>query len=205
MATSPISPDRGGSLSDIELVDRLLNAVPGAFDQFYKRHSQLVYHCIRSRADARDVEDIFQGFFERLVARDYRPLRLWQRGTSLPIYLSAVVRNFVIDCYRSKKRKEDAIGGTMELDAVSLPQEESITAYTFLKELRRLGIQAWAGLDIRDRALICDKLHRDRSNEDIAKRVQLSAGALRTAMSRAQARLLAALRHLAPEFFPGSS
>jgi DNA-directed RNA polymerase specialized sigma24 family protein len=98
----------GNDYSDIELVDRLLRGVPGAFDLFYRRHERLIYHCIRRRADAADVSDLFQSFFERLVERDYRVLKLWQRGTSLPIYLSTVVRNFVIDFHRARSAGEKA-------------------------------------------------------------------------------------------------
>ena len=188
--------------SDIELVDNVLRRAPGAVEALYRRHSQLIYHCIRSRADAQDVDDIFQGFFERLARRDYRILQLWQRGTSLPMYLAKVIRNFVIDFHRARRVREEAVGGTMELEPLSGPQDESITAATHLKELRKAGIQAWAVLDARDRKLICDRLHRDLDNEAIAGRLQLSAGALRTAMSRAQSRYLSQVRQLAPEFFP---
>ena len=129
-------------------------------------------------------------------------MQLWQRGTSLPIYLSRVVRNFVVDVHRGKRRREEAVGGSQELEPLTDAEPETITAATHLKELRKIGIQAWATLDIRDRRLVCDRLHRDLDNEAIAQRLQLSAGTLRTAMSRAQSRYLAAVRQRAPEFFP---
>jgi RNA polymerase sigma factor (sigma-70 family) len=188
--------------SDIELVDAILRAAPGAFEAFYARHGQVIYHCIRARADRQDVDDIFQAFFERLTKHNFRPLQLWQRGTSLPIYLSRVVRNFVIDVHRGKSRREEAVGGSQELEPLTDAEPETITAATHLKELRKIGIQAWATLDLRDRRLVCDRLHRDLDNEAIAQRLQLSAGTLRTAMSRAQSRYLAAVRVRAPEFFP---
>jgi RNA polymerase sigma factor (sigma-70 family) len=194
----------GDELSDVELVDLVLRGDPGAFRRFYQRHSQLVYGCIRKRANAADVDDVFQAFFERLVAKEYRALQLWQRGTSLPIYLAKVVRNFVIDFYRAKRFREEAIGGPAELEALLDPQEETLSLEGHLNELRRFGIKAWAGLDSRDRAMICDRFHRDRTNDEIARRFQLTPGALRTALSRAQARLLAALKTVAPEFFPDS-
>ena len=90
-------------LSDIELVDNVLRGAPGAVESFYQRHSQLIYHCIRSRADRQDVDDVFQAFFERLMKNDYRVLALWQRGSSLPVYLSSVIRNFVIDFHRGRR------------------------------------------------------------------------------------------------------
>jgi len=189
-------------LSDIELVDNVLQGTPAAVEAFYRRHSQLIYHCIRSRADRQDVDDIFQAFFERLVKREYRVLQLWQRGTSLPMYLSKVVRNFVIDFHSAKRLREEAVGGTTELEPLSESQAETITTSSHLKELRHIGIRAWGVLEPRDRRLICDRLHRDLDNDAIARRLQLAAGTLRTAMSRAQSRYLAEVRRRAPEFFP---
>ncbi len=191
-------------LSDVELVDLVLRGDPGAFRRFYQRHSQLVYGCIRKRANAADVDDVFQAFFERLLAKEYRALQLWQRGTSLPIYLAKVVRNFVIDFYRAKQFREEAVGGPAEMEEMLAPQEETLSLAAQLNELRRLGIEAWAMLDKRDRAMICDRFHRDRTNDEIARRFQLAPGALRTALSRAQARLLKELKAVAPEFFPDS-
>ena len=198
----PRAPAAAAEPSDIELVDSVLRAAPGAVEAFYRRHGQLVYHCIRARADGQDVDDIFQAFFERLMARDYRVLRLWQRGTSLPVYLARVVRNFTIDFHRARRRREESVGGAAELEPLSAPEPETLSAANHLKELRRIGIRAWAGLEPRDRRLICDRLHRDLDNETIARRLNVSAGTLRTAMSRAQARYLALVRRRAPEFFP---
>ena len=191
-------------ISDVELVDLVVRGHPGAFRRFYQRHSQLIYGCVRKRANPADVDDVFQAFFERLAAKQYRPLQMWQRGTSLPIYLAKVVRNFVVDFYRAKRSREEAIGGAAEIDALLDPEDETLSLKGHLRELRRLGIQAWAALDKRDRAIICERFHRDRTNDEMAERFQLAAGALRTALSRAQARLLNGLKILAPEFFPDS-
>lgn len=198
---SPIRPD-SNNLSDVELVDRLIRGAGGAFDLFYQRHHRLIFHCIRARADAADVNDVFQSFFERLVERDYHVLKLWQRSASLPIYLSRVVRNFVIDFHRTKHKRETSVGGLAELEFISPSENETVTTGLILKELRKKGIEAWSKLDFRDRILICGKFHRDTSNAALAERLELSAGALRTALSRAQAKLLAGLQILAPEYFP---
>lgn len=193
---------RESDLSDIELVDQVIQGVSGAFDRFYRRHHQLIVHCIRARAGGADVNDIFQSFFERLIDRDYHVLKLWQRGTSLPIYLSVVVRNFVFDFHRSRRKRETSVGGLAELETFSSPENETISTSLMLKGLRKRGVQAWSKLEARDRILVCGKFHRDASNEDLAARLNLSAGAIRTALSRAQVRLLAELRKLAPEYFP---
>ncbi len=201
-------------LSDLELVDRLLHGTPDAFEMFYRRHQRLIYHCVRASADAMDVEDLVHGWFERLLAQDYRMLRLWQRGTSLPLYLSRVIRNFVIDFYRAKRSREktaDAVARLALIDRPPLkegtmagapPRVEDITPALELRDLRRLGLQVWASLDRRDRFLVCGKLHRELSHHELATRLGLTEGALRTALSRAQSRLLAGLKIKAPEYFP---
>ena len=196
------APAPSADLSDIQLVDNVLRGAPGAFEALYRRHSRVIYHCIRARTDGQDADDILQAFFERLLKSNFRALQLWQRGSSLPVYLSKVVRNFVTDFHRARRHREEAVGGDTELEPLAESQGETITAATHLKELRHVGVRAWAVLEARDRRLICDRLHRDLDNEAIADRLQLSVGALRTAMSRAQARYLAQVRQLAPEFFP---
>jgi RNA polymerase sigma factor (sigma-70 family) len=203
-AGSP-TPGGGAELTDLELVDRVLRGARGAFEQFYQRHHRLIYHCIRVRADAADVNDVFQAFFERLIEREYHVLKMWQRGTSLPIYLSKVVRNFVIDFHRAKRKREQGVGGLAEIEPLTPGQDETVTTRIMLKELRRKGIEAWSMLEPRDRFLVCGKFHRQLSNEELATRLSLSVGTLRTALSRAQARLLETLRSLVPEYFPNEA
>lgn len=189
--------------TDIELVDHVVGGTAGATEEFYRRHGRLIYHCIRVRADRQDVDDLFQAFFERLIRLDWRPLRLWQRGTSLPIYLAAVVRNFVIDFHRARRWREQPAGSVTDMAPLLDRLAEAPAEAGQLRELRRLAIRAWACLERRDRQLVCDKFHRDLDNQAMAVRLHLSAGALRTALSRAQARFLGRLADLAPEFFPG--
>ena len=193
----PVAPP-----SDVDLVDSLLRGERGAVETFYERHGKLIHHCIRARAGTQDADDIFQAFFERLVRSEYRALRLWQRGTSLPVYLARVIRNFVTDVHRARRFREEPVGGSLELDPLAGGQGETVSTATHLRELRRIGVAAWAVLESRDRRLVCDRLHRDLDNETIAGRLNLSPGTLRTAMSRAQARYLAEVRRRAPEFFP---
>jgi RNA polymerase sigma factor (sigma-70 family) len=214
MPAKPSTPMEGNDLSDIELVERLLRGAPGAFDTFYRRHKRLIYHCIRARADLMDADDLLHSFFERLIEGDYHILKLWQRGTSLPIYLSRVIRNFVIDFQRARQSRAKTVGVLAEQMLIDLPlvkegttsgaplRAEEITSAIELRELRRLGLQAWAQLDPRDRFLVCSKLHRELGNEIMARRLEMTEGALRTALSRAQGRLLARLKITAPEYFP---
>ena len=191
----------GPEWTDGELVDRLVAGDRLAREVFHRRHGQLIYHCIRARARPQDADDLFQAFFERLLRQDWRALRLWRRGSSLPVYLAAVVRNFVTDFHRARHHREQPAGAAVDLEPLLDATAAPPSAAAQQRELRRLGIRAWAGLEPRDRQLVCGKLHRDLDNLVLADRLALSAGALRTALSRAQARFLARLRAAAPEFF----
>ncbi|MFO1079284.1 MAG: sigma-70 family RNA polymerase sigma factor [Reyranellaceae bacterium] len=187
--------------TDGELVDRLVAGDRRAHELFHQRHGRLIYHCIRARAPAQDADDLFQSFFERLLRQEWHALRLWRRGSSLPVYLAAVVRNFVTDFHRARHHRERPAGMAADLEPLLDGAAAPASAGAQQRELRRLGIRAWAGLEPRDRELVCGKLHRDLDNPVLADRLALSAGALRTALSRAQARFLARLRETAPEFF----
>ena len=66
----PEAPAQPAQLSDIELVDAVLRGAPGAVEAFYRRHSRLIYHCIRARADRQDVDDIFQATVVRRSPQD---------------------------------------------------------------------------------------------------------------------------------------
>jgi DNA-directed RNA polymerase specialized sigma24 family protein len=76
------APLPSADLSDIQLVDNVLRGAPGAFETFYRRHSRVIYHCIRARTDGQDADDILQAFFERLLKSNFRALQLWQRGST---------------------------------------------------------------------------------------------------------------------------
>jgi RNA polymerase sigma factor (sigma-70 family) len=173
------------------------------------------------------ADDLLQSFFLRLIEGNYHILKLWQRGTSLPIYLARVIRNFLIDSHRTKRSQQkmkDALEGLARIDTPLVEKNsaagmdglhhilgtssgaplraEEITPGIELRELKRLGLEAWADLEVRDRFLTCGKFHRELSNESMAERLMLTEGALRTALSRAQGRLLAGLKMRAPEYFP---
>jgi len=135
------------------------------------------------------------------VERDYRVLRLWQRGSSLKLYLSRVIRNFVVDFQRKKHGREIPVGGLTELEPYEPEGEETVGTALVLEQLRKVALQAKAMLDERDRLLVCWKFYRDLTNEEMAEQLDLTGGALRTALSRAQGRWLAILKTLAPEFF----
>lgn len=187
--------------SDIELIDRLLRGEPGAFEGFYKRYNRLIYHCIRRRAHAPDVDDIFQRFFEFLVKTDYRALRLWQRRSKLSLYLSIVVKNFVVSALRKKPRRETPEGGLSDLERYEPAEEETLTTAIILRQLRGVGLQAWAKLAWRDKRLICWKFHRGVTNEVMAERLNLTNGAQRKALFDAVKKWLIILERLAPEYF----
>src|SRR5262249_34045911 len=94
--------------------------------------------------------------------------RLWQRGSSLPIYLSRVISNFVVDFHRKKRWRETPVGDPPEPE----PHEPEGETAIVLKQLRKVALKAWAKLDSRDRFLICGKFHRELTNETNGRTIE---------------------------------
>jgi RNA polymerase sigma factor (sigma-70 family) len=192
-------------LSDVVLVDRVLSGQPGAFETFYERYSRLIYACVAKRVSPSDKDDVTQDFFERLAANGFRMLAAWQRGRPLAVFLAVAVRNHTTDFLRRRGRQTrhlddrdvmDVQEGDFSTHTAALEQESGSEA----RELRRLSLRACGALEPRDRRLLRLKLLTDLPADKIAEGMQMTPGATRTGISRAQARLVAGLGRLAPEY-----
>lgn len=210
-------------LSDVELVNQLVEGKQAAFPIFYARYARLIRHCITKRTHL-EADDLMQDFFVKLQANKYRALDGWNRVTPLTNYISFIVKNFVIDEYRRScgrrppnrmetvrdwmRRVILGSGRTGEEDTGEDDSEQVSDwhappdARLERLALRRKGVEAWARLSSpRDRRLICGKFHRDTPAEQAALVEGLSSGTFRKAVFDAQKRYMALLRNVAPEFF----
>lgn len=194
--------------SDIELVERVITGKTGAFEAFYRRYSRLIQATVRKRLGPHypraDSDDLVSDFFVKCADDQFRFLRMWQRGSSLGIYLAVSVRNFVSDYKRKSFRadtfKEDPNLADWVKDRFWTPSPaDGREVY----ELRRVMTRACRQIkQSRSRILLRLKLLKQLPNDAIAYKVQMTEGAARTAISRAKSDLLTELRRLVPEYFP---
>jgi len=101
---------------DRQLLDRCLNREPGAWNDFVDRYMGLIYHVIQHVSHGRslvltadDVEDLAAEIFLEIVKDEYRVLRQYKGGASLPTYLTVVARRI---CVREvvKRHREAELG-----------------------------------------------------------------------------------------------
>lgn len=194
--------------SDIELVEHVIAGKAGAFEAFYRRYGRLIQDGVRKRLAGTyasgQVEDVVGDFFVKLVRDQYRLLQAWQRGSSLRIFLSVVVRNHAVD-HLKKNTRSNELRRDVELADWFDPDQlwaETPAHGLGVRQLRRAVATACHRLTPpRSRLLLRLKLVRQMANDDIARRVQMTEGAARTAISRAKSDLLTELRRLVPEYF----
>ena len=103
---------------DRQLIDRCLRKEPGAWNDFVDRYMGLIYHVIQHAAHARsrvlsseDVEDIAAEIFLKIVDDDYAVLRRFKGTSSLPTYLTVIVRR---TCVKEliRRHREEELGHT---------------------------------------------------------------------------------------------
>lgn len=103
---------------DRKLIDRCLRKEPGAWNDFVDRYLGLIYHVIQHVAYSRsrtlsseDVEDIAAEVFLKIVDDDYAILKRFKGISSLPTYLTVIVRRICIK-ELVKRHREEELGHT---------------------------------------------------------------------------------------------
>jgi RNA polymerase sigma-70 factor (ECF subfamily) len=103
---------------DRKLIDRCLRKEPGAWNDFVDRYLGLIYHVIQHAAYARsrtlsseDVEDIASEVFLKIVDNDYAVLKRFKGISSLPTYLTVIVRRICVK-QLIKRHREEELGHT---------------------------------------------------------------------------------------------
>ncbi len=99
---------------DRNLIDRCLRKEPGAWNDFVDRYMGLIYHVIHHAAHARsrvlsneDTEDIAAEVFLKVVDEDYAVLRRFKGNSSLPTYLTVIVRRIAVKELIRRHREEE--------------------------------------------------------------------------------------------------
>jgi len=99
-------------LSDLDrkLIERCLGKEPGAWNDFVDRYLGLIYHVIHHVSHSRsrilnpaDMEDIAAEALLAIVDDDYQVLRRYKGISSLPTYLTVIVRRI---CVREMIRRQ---------------------------------------------------------------------------------------------------
>ncbi len=167
--------------SDGELIQRTSKGDRAAYEKLYRRYARSVFGlALRRLGDRGRAEDAVQETFASIwrSAGTYRP----ERGPGAP-WLYGVARNAIVD--RSRSRAEPPAEAPDEASPDASPEERAEQAWTRWRVHRALE-----ALPEREREVVALAYWSDLSQSEVAKRLDIPLGTVKT-------RTRSALQHLA--------
>jgi RNA polymerase sigma-70 factor (sigma-E family) len=131
-------------------------------------------------SDPHIAEDVYQETLQRLAAR-------WSRVDNPRAFCRRVMHNIVIDQARATKRRPRPLGLVSGHDRGDPRSGDPVTAV----ELRPALLAALSTLTPQQRAIVVLRYFDDRSENEVAELLGISAGTVKSTASRAVAQLRA--------------
>jgi RNA polymerase sigma-70 factor, ECF subfamily len=190
-----------GDNSDVDLVQRCLAGDAAAWDTLVKVYWKRVFNvAYKFVVQFDEAEDLTQEIFVRL----FRALPTFDRRASFDTWLLRVSRNLCIDRYRRRRREEQRF--TDEVDPDTIPLDELVSRPdTTLEKRDQVAMvrRALATLGPTYREAVALRDVHDLSYEQIAQRLQLPEGTVKSRIARGRRELAQQLR-LMQEHAPAS-
>jgi RNA polymerase sigma factor (sigma-70 family) len=191
---------RGNKETLAELIKRICNhhdddaAVP-----FYEHCRPLVYGYIFKKFSSMqqsDVDDAFQGFFEKLMGNGWRRLCAWRQDSAASTYLLQILKNYLSDQYRKNRPMDDESA----IEDLGEDPRDDLENSLHMDQLRPAIRGAMETLSDRDREII-QRMFSDESANQIADAFGMSKATYYKACYDAKKRLKAQMMEEFPEFF----
>ena len=180
--------------ADRDLVDRCLEGDVAAWDvlvrTYWKRVFNIAYKFV-GRYD--EAEDLAQEIFVKL----FKALPKYDRRAQFDTWLTRVSRNLCIDHYRRRRWEEERFADeidpdTVPLDIPVLPPDATLEQRDQIAMVRR----ALAQLPPTHREALSLRDIHELSYQDIARRLQLPQGTVKSRINRARKELARHLRQI---------
>ena len=184
-AVSTSTPRIGSVCSDAELIQRTGAGDRAAFETLYKRYSRPVFAlALRRLGDRGRAEDALQETFVSIwrSAGTYKP----ERGPGAP-WLYGVARNAIVD--RSRARHEPPADAPEEASLDAGPEERAERSWVQWRVHRALET-----LPEREREVIALAYWSDLSQSEVAAKLGIPLGTVKTRTLLAMRKLREALR-----------
>lgn len=183
-----------GDKSQSDLVTRCLEGDGAAWEMLVRAYWRRVFN-IAYKFVARfdEAEDLTQEIFVKL----FRALPTYDRRASFETWLTRVSRNLCIDHYRRRRREEERFTDEIDPDAIELQELVSRPDAT-LEQREEVAIvrQALAKLPPAYREVVALRDIHELSYEQIAERLQLAEGTVKSRINRGRKELARHLRML---------
>ena len=176
---------------DTDLLDRCLEGDAAAWDSLVRTYWRRVFN-IAYKFVARydEAEDLTQEIFVKL----FRALETYDRRASFDTWLTRVTRNLCIDRYRRRRREEDTFTAEVDLDTLRFDELTANPDAALAKRDEIASVRRALGMlppPYREAVALRD-IH-ELSYEEIARRLQLPEGTVKSRINRGRKELA---RHL---------
>jgi RNA polymerase sigma-70 factor, ECF subfamily len=184
-------PDAADDHSEEDLIQRCLEGDAAAWDALVRTHWKRVFN-IAYKFVARydEAEDLTQEIFVKL----FRALPTYDRRAQFDTWLTRVSRNLCIDHYRRRRREEQKV--TDDIDPDMIPMDDLLSRPdAALEQHAEVAIvrRALARLPPTYREAVALRDIHELSYEEIARRLQLPEGTVKSRINRGRKELA---RHL---------
>jgi RNA polymerase sigma-70 factor (ECF subfamily) len=191
-----MAPDQSAaSPSDIDvLIARCLEGDQTAWDKIVRQHWRKVFNLAYKFVGRHDeAEDLAQEIFLKI----FRALHTFDRRANFQTWLISISRNLCIDHYRSVRKERQTMA--REVDASDLsPASADPGPYAELEhvDLRELVRQGLAALPAPLREAVTLRDLQEFSYQEIAERLHLPEGTVKSRINRGRSELARQLRRL---------
>lgn len=183
------------------LIFRCLEGDQAAWDLIVKQHWRKVFNVAYTFVGRHDeAEDLAQDIFLKV----FRSLGTFDRRANFQTWLTSVSRNLCIDHYRSVRKEREVI--SREVDATELPRaSEDGGALVALEQRDRVALlrQALSRLPPTLRTVVLMRDIQELSYQEIANRLNLPEGTVKSRINRGRTELVRQVRRLGVEDHAG--
>lgn len=194
MSTDPQTPQ----MSEMdELIARCLQGDQVAWEQIVRQHWRKVFNLAYKFVGRHDeAEDLAQDIFLKI----FKALHTFDRRANFQTWLISISRNLCIDHYRSRRKERETVA--REVDASDLKpvsREQSPIGYVEQQDLRQLIRRALAELPPTLREAVVLRDLKEFSYQEIADKLGLPEGTVKSRINRGRLELGRQLRRLQSE------
>ncbi len=179
---------------DVELVERILQRDPRAFETLMRRHNTRLFRVARAilRDDAAAEDAVQDGYLDA-----YRHLAEFRADAQLGTWLVRIVANHALMRLRKQKRDRVVVpfSGSQERDEMDIPdnQAEPPQSATLRGEVRRILERRIDELPVAFRTVFVMREVEEMSVEETAESLGIPPATVRSRLFRARALLREAL------------
>lgn len=194
-STQSLMPPDSPSTADVEaLIQRCLRGDELAWDAIVKQYWRKVFNVAYKFVGKHDeAEDLAQDIFLKI----FKSLRTFDRRANFQTWLISISRNLCIDHYRSVRKERETIDRDVDANELA-PASHDPGPIAALEQRDRVGLlrEAMAGLPETLRTAVLMRDIQELSYQEIADRLQLPEGTVKSRINRGRTELARQIRRL---------